>query len=217
MITEKYIKTKKTGRYYSLISNKNKVETLWFVFHGYGQLAKDFILELESIADEKTAIVAPEALNKFYFRGFAGKIAASWMTSEDRENEIEDYVAFIDQIFQEVTTGLHNQNIKINVLGFSQGTHTAVRWICRNKPKVFSLLLWGGSFPRDCNYEVNIDYWNSIKSKIILGTKDKLINAEQISDEQKFLNNQNIDVELIKFNGGHEINIIKLKQIIDML
>ena len=64
---------------------------LWYVLHGYGQLAAPFLEEFRAIDDGTRLIVAPEALSRFY-EGDAqarlhkdASVGASWMTREDRE------------------------------------------------------------------------------------------------------------------------------------
>jgi hypothetical protein len=63
------------------------------VTHGYGQLAKTFIRRFEPIMDAQTLVVAPEGLSRFYWGGFDGPVVASWMTREDRLDEIADCAA----------------------------------------------------------------------------------------------------------------------------
>jgi len=212
MISENVLITKKTGRYYSLGEGNIYTKNIWFVFHGYGQLAKEFIKEFEVLKNDGTLIVAPEALNKFYFRGFNGKIGASWMTKENRENEIKDYIDFISQVFHETTNKIDLSSITINVLGFSQGTHTAVRWLSKTKIQVDNLILWSGSFPRDCNYD-NFEYWSKIKSKIVVGKKDRMIDEEKSKSEVDYFDHQGLEIKIIKFDGGHEIKKDLLKKI----
>ena len=45
----------------------------WFVLHGYGQLAADFLGSFEALASPRRAIVAPEALSRFYLRSGSGR------------------------------------------------------------------------------------------------------------------------------------------------
>src|SRR5579872_3814026 len=119
-IEEHHIETTRTARYYSLGSFED-VKELWFVLHGYAQRAEDFIKNYLPIAHEGVLIIAPEALSRFYSRGFAGEVAASWMTREDRQHEIEDYVRYLDNLYTEVTMKLKLPPQKIIALGFSQG------------------------------------------------------------------------------------------------
>jgi hypothetical protein len=78
------IQTTKTARYYTLGELNTSTEEIVFVFHGYAQLAKEFIQNFTIIESQTRFIIAPEGLNKFYFRGLGGKAGASWMTKEDK-------------------------------------------------------------------------------------------------------------------------------------
>lgn len=206
MITEKSIQTKKTARYYTIGKLSKNIKNVWLVLHGYGQLAKVFISEFECIANEENLIVAPEGLSRFYFRGFSGNIGASWMTKEDRENDILDYVNFINETLVNISSQLKNQEYKINLLGFSQGCHTAIRWLDRTKTDVNSFTMFGGSFPEDVNFEENSKYWSSIESTLFLGNKDRMVNKEKLESQIKELNKLDIRPNLIGFDGGHQIN-----------
>ena len=42
------------------------IRELWFVLHGYSQLAATFIEDFRAIDDGTRLIVAPEALSRFY-------------------------------------------------------------------------------------------------------------------------------------------------------
>ncbi|MEE9430582.1 MAG: hypothetical protein V3V16_06045 [Melioribacteraceae bacterium] len=213
MINSKNITVKKSARYFTLGNLSEKTKTVWFVFHGYGQLANEFIDEFKTLENDSTFIVAPEALNKFYLRGFTGKIGATWMTKEDRENEIHDYVQMINEIFTTIEQEVDFKNIKINILGFSQGSHTVVRWLDKYHNKINNLLLWGTSFPRDCEYKKNSNYWKNIKTKIMIGTEDRFISKEMFEKEKVYLQTQNLNFKIYNFSGGHIIDKKLLSQI----
>ena len=46
-IIENKIYTTKSAHYYSIGLPTNKIKNIWFVFHGYAELAKDFIKNFE--------------------------------------------------------------------------------------------------------------------------------------------------------------------------
>ena len=100
------------------------------VLHGYRQLARRFLRRFEPVAGDHRRIVAPEGLSRFYAdpgrgrHGPASAVGASWMTREDRENEIRDYVAYLDQLWQHLRTDSPGRT-RLVVLGFSQGVATA--------------------------------------------------------------------------------------------
>jgi len=203
--TSKRITISKTARYYIMGKPSAKINSVWFVLHGYGQLAEDFIKYFEPIKNETTLIIAPEALNRFYVKGFSGKVGSAWMTKEDRENEIKDYVNYLDSVYEEVIKLGLLSKAKITILGFSQGTATACRWITQSKLKVDRLILWGGGIPPDVDLESSKELFNSIQLTIVVGDKDEFITSEQIEKEEQRLKKNNIKYSLILFEGKHLI------------
>src|SRR5665213_3940257 len=104
------ITIEKTARYFTLGEISSDVKTVLFVCHGYSQLADEFLSQFQKISTEKILIVAPEGLHRFYTRGHE-KVVASWMTKEDRADDIRDYVLFLDQVYLEVMTTIFNPKI----------------------------------------------------------------------------------------------------------
>ena len=100
MMKEQTIETKKTARYYTLGTLSENTKTVWFVCHGYGQLANYFLRNFKLLENEKTFVISPEGFHRYYLNGFSGRVGASWMTKEDRLNDIADYVAYLDQLYE---------------------------------------------------------------------------------------------------------------------
>ena len=61
-----HLKVSRTARYFTLGELNEQTKNVWFVCHGYGQLAEYFIRNFEAINDGENLIVAPEALSRFY-------------------------------------------------------------------------------------------------------------------------------------------------------
>lgn len=201
----KNISIQKTARYFLIGKPSEKIKSALIVLHGYGQLAEDFIKYFEPIKSETTLIIAPEALNRFYIKGFSGKIGSTWMTKEDRENEIKDYINYLDAVYDDVIRFGLLSKTKITVLGFSQGTVTACRWLSRGKSKVNRLILWGGGIPPDVDLELSNELFNSLQLTIVVGDKDEFILPEQIEKEEQRLKKNNIKYSLQLFEGKHII------------
>lgn len=144
--TDHSIAVTRTARYFTLGEMNEHTKRVWFVLHGYGQLAEYFIRKFETIQNHGTLIVAPEALSRFYQDHESGRVGASWMTREDRLSEIDDYVAYLESVQREIFKDFSSQNIHITILGFSQGTATACRWVNQSELKCDRLILWGGYF-----------------------------------------------------------------------
>src|SRR5439155_5746399 len=105
---EPRIDVRRTARYYALGPDDHSACELWFVLHGYGQLAAQFVRLFETLDDGTRRIVAPEALNRFYLIGAETApaadrpVGATWMTREDRDHEIEDYLGYLDDVAKAV-------------------------------------------------------------------------------------------------------------------
>jgi len=203
---QKNIIVSKTARYFISGEISEQIEQVWFVCHGYGELANYFIKKFEILKNEKTLIVAPEALNRFYRQGLSGKVGASWMTKEERETEITDYINYLQLVYREVLGLLKNKKVKINVLGFSQGTATVCRWITAGKQQVDNLILWAGFFPHDLNYDANKELLNDLNAFIVMGEQDEFYTKEIVQEQLKIPIDKEIKHRFVSFKGKHEIH-----------
>ena len=146
---EHHLAVAKTARYYSLGEPGPATRQLWFVCHGYGQLAGRFLRHFEPLDDGSRVIIAPEGLSRFYLSESPAerRVGASWMTREDRLVEIEDYVRYLDAVHDHVRGGMRSEPVSVHAIGFSQGAATVSRWAALGKTHVDRLVLWGGEFP----------------------------------------------------------------------
>jgi len=62
-VQEHRITVSRSARYFTLGRPDREV---WFVLHGYGQLAARFLRHFEPLDDGTRLMVAPEALSRFY-------------------------------------------------------------------------------------------------------------------------------------------------------
>jgi len=197
------ITVNKTAFYHTLGEVKT-AQTIWIVLHGYGYLAEFFINKFNPILNDTTAVVAPEALSKFYLNGVGidGRMGASWMTKDNRDSEIEDYINYLDQLYVAIIEENGTVNVKINIVGFSQGGATASRWIANKKSKCDNFILWASNFPEDLSLNLLSD---NNKAFALFGDNDKYINEKQINAYEHFLNASTIEYQLIRFKGKHDI------------
>lgn len=212
MSTEHHIQVRRTARYYTLGEPGNATRDAWFVCHGYGQLAGDFIKEFEIIADPTRVIVAPEALSRYYAANEAGfhssesRVVASWMTREDREAEIDDYVAYLDAVYDEIMSKVDRENVSVTVLGFSQGGATANRWLTRGRSRTDRFIMWGALIASDADLNQAATFFRDVKLTIVIGKKDQFANEKMIEDYQRVLTEKRIPFELFTFGGGHRMD-----------
>lgn len=194
----------RTAHYASLGEPGPQVRQLWIVTHGYGQLSKTFIRRFIPICDEQTLVIAPEGLSRFYWGGFDGPVVASWMTREDRLDEIADFCNMLDQLYAHYVPQCHPE-VEINLLGFSQGTATQVRWIMRSFPKFHRLMLWAGQLPEDLDYQPQLDYFADKKLFFAYGDEDQFITAERLVFMQKVIADAGLQFAEVTYQGGHKV------------
>lgn len=210
---EHHLSVTKTARYYTLGRPGGQVEQLWFVLHGYGQLAQYFIKSFDVLDDGRKWVVAPEGLSRFYLNGFSGRIGATWMTREDRLHEIDDYLHYLDAVYREVMQRIAVPDVQVVLLGFSQGSATACRWATRGQVKPARLILWAGLIPPELKDEAQLAKLRQMELTLVLGEKDPLADPETIEKQQAFVTRHRIPVHIHTFAGGHEIDPEVLKQL----
>src|SRR2546427_12791548 len=146
---EHHLAVDKTARYYSLGEPGPATRQLWFVCHGYGQLAGRFLRHFEPLDDGSRVIIAPEGLSRFYLSESPAerRVGASWMTREDRLVEIEDYVRDLDAADDHLRGGMRSEPVSVHAIGFSQGGATGSRRAALGKEHRRRLGPWGGGVP----------------------------------------------------------------------
>jgi predicted esterase len=200
MSSQHHLQTTRTARYFTLGELTDSTEEIWIVLHGYAQLASDFIKPFEVLDNNKTFIIAPEGLNRFYAKGFGGKPAATWMTSENREAEINDYIHYLDLLYN--TLNIQSSKAKIIVLGFSQGVATASRWILATTSHIDHFIIYAGEIAAELQSPLS-EKINALPITYATGTRDRLINSEKQAQVYELM--KRLNATIIEFDGGHEI------------
>ena len=217
-----HIRVQRTARFYTLGAESGGAAAVWFLLHGYGQLAGEFIRYFSDLANDETLLVAPEAMNRFYLvsptKAPAAErpVGATWMTREDRESEVGDYVEYLDLLHDEIRPRLR-PDAAVNVLGFSQGTATATRWVSHGRVRATRLVLWGGLLPPDSELARGHSVLRHVPLTIVLGTRDHYVNEEMLSSELARLEAAGIPREIIRFDGGHAVSRGVFPQIMQSL
>jgi len=196
------ISVKRTAQYY-VLGNLAEAKTIWIVLHGYGYAVEFFSKKFETIVTDDTCVIAPEALSKFYVNGVDGRVGASWMTKENREAEIADYLFYLNTLYTEIVSLRKNKYFKLNVLGFSQGGATAARWVSQTQAKIANFILWASVFPDDMPFEILKN--NNIKSYFLYGDKDVFLTKSRVALQKQKLQDAGLDIKLIPFQGKHDI------------
>jgi predicted esterase len=215
-MTEQHLLTQRTARYYSLGTPSDEVTDLWIVCHGYGQLARYFLRHFAPLDNGHTVIVAPEALSRFYLDGFSGRVGATWMTKEDRLTEIEDQAAYLTLLLQTQLNQLP-ENVRVTIVGFSQGGATVSRWLASGAAPVHRLILWAASFPEDIDFTAGKAAFTNLPVAIVYGTQDEFITPESLQKKQQLMSEIGVTPQNYTFEGGHTLDAATLVKVNEQL
>lgn len=196
------------ARYYASAEITGQTKHVLFVLHGYGQLAQYFIRKFSTLESKNVVVIAPEGLSRFYLDPIEGagrkstRVGATWMTKEDRLVDIENYVNYLDAVFA-ATVG--NRNIPVSVLGFSQGSATASRWILSENIRFNRLILWAGILPEDMNFELGSEILKDKSMVIAYGKQDPFLTDARFTEMKALMEKLHTKIDIITFEGGHDI------------
>ncbi|MBM3452035.1 MAG: hypothetical protein FJX84_02705 [Bacteroidetes bacterium] len=203
---EKQLTIQKTCRYFS-IGEINRTKYLLIALHGYGQLPSYFGHKFRALPDD-FLVVIPEGMHRFYLEGTSGRVGASWMTKEAREDDINDNLNYLNQLIHSIISQKSFE--KIILLGFSQGGATAARYFYSNS-KINHLILWASVFPPDLKIENEMK--NENKSNVfVLGNQDPYFTKSQFSETINFYSN--LGFKTIEYSGNHSIDSAVLKNLL---
>ncbi|MCI0751046.1 MAG: hypothetical protein L0Y35_04355 [Flammeovirgaceae bacterium] len=206
------------ARYFRSGDINQYTKEVWFVLHGYGQLASFFIKKFLVLSSQNICVIAPEGLSRFYHedvqtrsRGGNNRVGASWMTREDRLTDIDNYLTFLNEVYHQE---LRDTSIPVSVLGFSQGAATATRWILDEKINFRRLILWAGIFPNDIDFSKGHHVLENKLVQLVYGTKDPFLTEERMKESAGLIKKLNINPNTLTFDGGHEIDETALLKLI---
>ena len=195
---------------YQTIGEPNEARFVWFVLHGYGQLAHYFIKKFTTLAQKEIYVIAPEGLSRFYLedierRAQSGnnRVGATWMTRENRNVDIENYVRFLDAVYEKE---ISSYNLPVTVLGFSQGAATASRWVTSSDRRFDRLILWSGLFPPDLDVPRSNEVLKNMETISVYGEKDPFLNDARFAEMSDVTTRLGIEVKRVVFDGGHDID-----------
>lgn len=217
-IEPRHLTIERRVRYAVLEGHPDQIAQVWFVLHGYEQLAHRFLRYFETIDDGTRRIVAPEGLHRQYIDHAARTVGASWMTSEDRLTDIEDYVAYLDRLYARTfaETGLDPADVGVVALGFSQGVHTLCRWVAFGASPVDRAVLWGATVPPDLDLEAHGTALAGADLHLVFGDGDEYYGTDAIRAHEARLREAGIPFTALRFEGGHRIDAGTLARLTDL-
>lgn len=183
------------GRY--LVESAGVDAPLLLGFHGYGQSAEELLEDLNRIpGSARWTRVAVQALHRFY-RPKGQDVVASWMTRQDREQAIQDNLAYVQRVLAELRASEGKGPLVF--AGFSQGAAMAWRAAARCGP-CQGLVVLGGDLPPDVAGASGLHLPPILLGR---GDTDPFYPAEQLERDLGALASLGARAEVVRFEGGH--------------
>ena len=181
------------------------------VLHGYGQLVRYFIRKFHSLDENNVFVIAPEGLHRFYLRGASGRVGASWMTKEERDSDIDDYIHYLNEVCAKFNLNSFENR---TLLGFSQGGATASRWHEKGDYLAQQFILWGSVFPEDVELPNQNVKFSASKNHFFIGSEDEYYPEEAQKRIIEQINYLDLNFEICKYSGRHDIVLEELQAVL---
>jgi predicted esterase len=218
-VTEHHLRVPRSARYFTIGEPTLQPKEIWVACHGYGQLAARFIRNFEPLDDGTRIIVAPEALSRFYLdaigtrHGPDARVGATWMTREDRQEEIRDYVEYLDLLVAELLANRNRETVRLVGFGFSQGVATVMRWAALGTTRLDQLILWAGSLPEDLVLAEHSARFGSEQLLYVMGDRDEFLDERAVERQRGRLRDAELRHAFVSFGGGHTIDGAELVRV----
>lgn len=203
-----------TNTYTTLNTFSEKTKTVWLTFHGMGYLSKYFIKYFKDLDPEENYILAPQAASKYYQDKKFKYVGASWLTKENTELEKENVFNYLDAVWNNESPKWQDQNVRLILMGYSQGVSIVTRWMASRKIHCNYLLLHSGAIPHELK-PTDFDFLSpETPVTYLYGNKDEYITEarkteQQIKGNSLFGNRLKVEV----FDGVHEVNVGFIKSL----
>ena len=203
MMNEKQVSYQSTNSYTTLNDYTPKTKNVWVVFHGIGYLSRYFLKYFKDLDTVENYIIAPQAPSRYYLNGKYEHVGASWATREQTATEMENVMKYLDEVWK-------NENLEaapnLVLFGYSQGVSVVTRWVAQRKIRCSKLILNSGRIPKELQPS-DFTFLEDTKVAFVYGKEDPFVNEEFLQSEEKRIRElYPRNLELIAFDGGHEVN-----------
>lgn len=170
-------------------------------FHGYAETADIQLARLSELsAADAWTLVSIQALHPFY-RGRSEEVVANWMTRADRALAIEDNVAYVDRVLDDVTR--YRPAAVIVCAGFSQGAAMAYRAALRGNHRCAGVIAVGGDLPPELE-AIDATRWQHLRVVVARGALDDWFTQAKMDADVAWLASRVASVDPVVVDAGHE-------------
>lgn len=169
--------------------------------HGHAQSCKGFIKNFAPLRDDNFLVVAPQAINHFYWK--RGKVGFGWITRYMRERTLEHTLEYLGRTIDVVREQNPFDEQRVFMLGFSNGAAMAWRLAASGIVKPAGLVSCCGDLPDDV--QEKMPQLNPFPALIVHGDDDESMRVERGREAERILTAGEFDVTSHFYPGGHEV------------
>jgi predicted esterase len=211
--TEKEISYTTTNSYSTLNTLTKKTKYVWFVCHGMGYLSRYFLKYFKDFNADEHYFIAPQAPSKYYVPPKFTYVGASWLTKENTVNETENIMRYFDAVLESEQLP---SNVKLMVVGYSQGVSVAMRYIAKRQLKCDQLVIMSGGIPKELVADDFTFLKDTTTITLTYGMDDEYLSKERMQYEQNRVHELFGDtITIVPFEGKHEVNVTLLHKLIE--
>ena len=140
------------------------------------------------------------------------EFGASWMTKEDRLNDIDDYCRYLDQLYAHFGEQIGKAE-SVGLFAFSQGVATACRWLTASDYHFDYLVNYAGAFPPDLDHKAAVSRMKNLPVHMLVGDDDEFISSQKFNEHLQELIDLGFEVEGKTFEGEHRLYKKVLKEL----
>ncbi len=186
---------------------------LLIAMHGYGQSCKRFIRNFSALAEHNFLVVAPQAINQFYWE--RGKVGFTWLTKFMREQTLSDTFDYFERVLRAVERDFVFDRERVFLMGFSNGAAMAFRLGASGLVKPAGIVACCGDLPADV-----ADRLSDLERFPVLiahGKEDSMVRLDKAREAEAALRSSGFETETLFFDGGHEMGPAELDRILNWL
>ncbi|HVV46731.1 MAG TPA: hypothetical protein VHC72_16070 [Bryobacteraceae bacterium] len=200
MLIERSIAVATHGRYLVVAPEISGPAPILAGFHGYAEDAETQLERLRNLrGSARCLLVSIQGLHSFYNRR-TNQVVASWMTKQNREEAIDDNIAYVKTCLDAVTAEWQTNRTAV-FAGFSQGVAMAFRAAAHFDHRVAGVIAAGGDVPPELTSDALVRIPRILIGR---GTGDALYPDEQFARDESRLREIGANVHTLLFSGGHE-------------
>ena len=169
-------------------------------FHGYGEAADAQLERMRRIPGaDRWLLISIQGLHRFYQRR-GNEVVASWMTRQDRDLAIGDNLGYIAAVMDAVDRAYPGAP-RVVFTGFSQGVAMTFRAAASSSRTVDGVIAVGGDVPPELDAAAVGRIGHAL---VCHGTRDEWYTKEIFERDVQRLQEANVSVRPLEFDGGHE-------------